>query len=53
MNINIHTYHSNSVGGPDGANDRGGIGVVESLGHDEIGEIEIRHDEPREQQYRG
>lgn len=48
-----HTYHSNGVRSSDGAYDRGGVGFAQSLGHDEIGEIKVRYDEPREQQYRG
>lgn len=51
--INIVTYHSDGVRGPDGADDGGRVGLAQSLGHDEIGEIEVRDDEPREKQYRG
>lgn len=49
----VSSYHSDGVRGSDGADDCGCIGFTQSLGHDEVSEIEIRHDEPREQQYRG
>lgn len=48
-----YTYHSDSVRKSDGADNGGGVGFAQSLGHDVIGQIEIRYDEPREQQYRG
>lgn len=49
----VSAYHSDGVRGSYGADDRGCVSFAQSLGHDEVSEIEIRHDEPREQQYCG
>lgn len=46
----VCTHHSDSVRSSNGADNGGGVGFAQSLSHDEISEIEVRYDEPREQQ---